>query len=75
VSFFLAQRPLPTSFSGFPRCHSIWLNARDYAAQALVLKYINEGDIIEAAKWAGMIEDEQLSKRMKKLFPGKFPIK
>jgi len=27
VSFFLAQRPLPTSFSGFPRCHSIWLNA------------------------------------------------
>jgi len=48
---------------------------RDYAAQALVLKYINEGDTIEAAKWAGMIEDEQLSKRMKKLFPGKFPIK
>jgi hypothetical protein len=38
---------------------------RDYAAQALVLKYINEGDTIEAAKWAGMIEDEQLSKRMK----------
>ena len=48
---------------------------RDYAAQALVLKYINEGDTIEAAKWAGMIEDEQLSKRMKKLFPGKSPIK
>ena len=48
---------------------------RDYAAQTLVLKFFNEGDAIEGAKWTGMIEDEQLSKRMKKLFPGKFPIK
>ena len=48
---------------------------RDYAAQTLVLKFFNEGDAIEGAKWTGMIEDEQLSKRMKKLFPGKSPIK
>ena len=26
-SFFLALRPLTASFSGCPRCHSIWLNA------------------------------------------------
>ena len=30
---FLAQRPLPTTISGFPRCHSIWFNAARFTGR------------------------------------------
>jgi hypothetical protein len=42
VSFFLAQRPLPSPFWELPRCHSIWRNARRYeqSKQLLLLAYL-----------------------------------